>query len=66
MNISLKINLKHKYKSVFKWLTDFLEERQLTPEDELISVAFVQLMYTFLAMTLLVSLLELLLLIIRG
>ena len=61
-----KINLKHKYKSVFKWLTDFLEERQLTPEDELISAAFVQLMYTFLAMTLLVSLLELLLLIIRG
>ena len=60
------INLKHKYKSVFKWLTDFLEERQLTPEDELISAAFVQLMYTFLAMTLLVSLLELLLLIIRG
>ena len=60
------INLKHKYKSVFKWLPDFLEERQLTPEDELISAAFVQLMYTFLAMTLLVSLLELLLLIIRG
>ena len=66
MNMFLKINLKHKYKSVFKWLTDFLEERQLTPEDELISAAFVQLMYTFLAMTLLVSLLELLLLIIRG
>ena len=62
----MNINIKPRYKSVCKWLTGFLEELQLTPEDELISADFVLLMYAFLATKLLVSLLKLILLIIKG
>ena len=59
-------NNKPKFKSVCKWLTCYLEELQMTPEDELISADFVLLMYAFLTLKLLVGLLKFIVLIIKG